>query len=45
MLIGTRGDVAAPAQGTQWDSLIPAPVGEHSAKPEIFLKLIEARSS
>jgi N6-adenosine-specific RNA methylase IME4 len=42
LLVGTRGNVPAPAQGTQWPSVIDAPVGEHSEKPEIFLELIEA---
>jgi N6-adenosine-specific RNA methylase IME4 len=37
-----RGDIPAPAPGTQWDSLIVAPVGEHSAKPEIFLEMVES---
>lgn len=41
LLIGTRGNVVAPAPGTQHDSLIEAPVGEHSAKPERFLEIIE----
>ena len=41
LLIGTRGSVPAPAMGTQWDSVIEAPRGEHSAKPEIFLRMIE----
>lgn len=41
LLVGTRGDVPAPAMGTQFTSAIEAPVGEHSAKPEIFLTLIE----
>lgn len=41
LLIGTRGSVPAPAPGTQWDSVIDAPVGEHSEKPEIFLRMIE----
>lgn len=41
LLIGVRGEVPAPAPGSQWDSLIEAPVGEHSAKPEIFLEMIE----
>jgi N6-adenosine-specific RNA methylase IME4 len=40
-LIGKRGNVIAPAPGTQWDSLILAPRGEHSAKPECFLEMIE----
>ncbi len=42
LLVGTRGDVPAPAMGDQWDSVIDAPIGEHSAKPEIFAELIEA---
>lgn len=42
LLVGVKGDVPAPAMGTQWDSLIEASVGEHSAKPDAFLELIEA---
>lgn len=42
LLLGTRGNVPAPAPGTQWPSIIKAPVGEHSAKPEVFYELIEA---
>ena len=42
LLLGTRGNVPAPAPGTQWPSIIKAPVGEHSAKPDIFYELIEA---
>jgi N6-adenosine-specific RNA methylase IME4 len=42
LLVGTRGDIPAPAPGTQWDSVIDADVGEHSAKPEVFLELIES---
>jgi len=41
LLIGTRGNIPAPAMGDQWDSVIDAPVGEHSAKPEVFLSLVE----
>ena len=41
MLIGTRGSIPAPAPGTQWSSVIEAPVGKHSAKPEIFLQMLE----
>jgi N6-adenosine-specific RNA methylase IME4 len=33
LLLGTRGHVPAPAPGTQWPSLIEAPVGRHSEKP------------
>lgn len=42
LLIGTRGNIPAPAMGEQFDSSIEAPVGAHSAKPEIFYEIIEA---
>ena len=42
LLVATRGDIPAPTPGTQWSSVIHAPVGEHSAKPEIFAEMIEA---
>jgi N6-adenosine-specific RNA methylase IME4 len=42
LLVGTRGEIPAPAMGTQFTSCIDAPLGEHSAKPEIFLQMIEA---
>jgi N6-adenosine-specific RNA methylase IME4 len=41
LLIGTRGKIPCPAPGTQWDSLIHAAVTDHSAKPEIFLEMLE----
>ena len=41
LLIGTRGKIPAPAPGTQWPSVIEAPVEAHSAKPEVFYELIE----
>lgn len=41
LLIGTCGQIPAPAMGTQWHSVIEAPRGEHSVKPEIFLRMIE----
>lgn len=41
LLIGTKGNPPAPAPGTQRESLILAPRGKHSAKPEIFLEMIE----
>jgi N6-adenosine-specific RNA methylase IME4 len=31
-----------PAMGHQWPSAITAPRGRHSAKPDIFLEMIEA---
>lgn len=42
LLYATRGNVPAPAPGTQWPSLIMAPVGGHSEKPERFYELIES---
>jgi N6-adenosine-specific RNA methylase IME4 len=42
LLVGTRGKVPAPAMGTQWSSLIQAPVGRHSEKPEAFCEMIES---
>lgn len=42
LLVGTRGNIPAPAMGTQWDSVIDAPVGRHSAKPDAFYELIES---
>ena len=42
LLIGTRGSPPAPAPGQQWNSVIEAPVGAHSEKPDAFYKLIEA---
>lgn len=41
LLIGTKGKIPAPAPGTQKNSVITAPVGKHSAKPEEVLKMIE----
>jgi N6-adenosine-specific RNA methylase IME4 len=42
LFIGTKGKPPAPAPGTQWSSVIFAPVGEHSEKPERVLEMIEA---
>jgi N6-adenosine-specific RNA methylase IME4 len=42
LLVGIRGKPPAPAPGTQSRSIIEAPVGAHSAKPECVLELIEA---
>ena len=42
LLIGTRGQIPAPAPGTQWSSVIEAPVRAHSEKPERFFEMIEA---
>lgn len=41
LLVGTRGDIPAPAMGTQFPSFITAPVAEHSQKPDRFYELIE----
>jgi N6-adenosine-specific RNA methylase IME4 len=41
LLIGTRGDIPAPAPGTQYPSVIEAPLGEHSVKPAAFAEMIE----
>jgi len=41
LLIGARGTVPTVEPETRWQSLIDAPCGEHSARPEIFLDLIE----
>lgn len=41
LLVGTRGNIPAPAPGLQWGSVIEAPVARHSEKPAIFRTLIE----
>src|SRR5271165_2201534 len=41
LLVGTKGNVPAPAPGTQFPSVVFAPVGAHSEKPAIFRKMIE----
>jgi N6-adenosine-specific RNA methylase IME4 len=41
LLIATRGDFPAPLPGTQSPSVIYAPRGEHSAKPEAVYELVE----
>jgi N6-adenosine-specific RNA methylase IME4 len=42
LLIGTKGEVPAPAMGDQCDSVQEAARGEHSAKPPCFREIIEA---
>jgi N6-adenosine-specific RNA methylase IME4 len=42
LLVGTKGNIPAPAPGTQWSSVIEAKVREHSRKPEQAIKMIEA---
>ncbi len=42
LLVGVKGKkIAAPALGTQFDSLIYAPRAAHSEKPDVFLEMIE----
>jgi N6-adenosine-specific RNA methylase IME4 len=41
LLVGTRGNIPAPAQGSQWASVVEAPRGRHSEKPDRFYELIE----
>ena len=41
LLIGTRGDVPAPSQGTQPQSVFEARRGRHSEKPVIVHEMIE----
>jgi N6-adenosine-specific RNA methylase IME4 len=41
LLVGVRGNVPAPAMGTQWESLIAAPKAVHSAKPDWAYELCE----
>jgi N6-adenosine-specific RNA methylase IME4 len=41
LLLGVRGQIPCPAPGLQLDSLIMAPRGAHSAKPECFLEMLE----
>jgi N6-adenosine-specific RNA methylase IME4 len=42
LLVGVKGEVPAPAMGTQFRSVFVAPVGDHSEKPEVSLAMIEA---
>jgi N6-adenosine-specific RNA methylase IME4 len=41
LLVGTRGNIPAPAQGQQYASVIAARVDDHSAKPNHFAEIIE----
>jgi N6-adenosine-specific RNA methylase IME4 len=41
LLIGTRGDIPAPAPGEQYESVIEAHTSEHSAKPFAFTEIIQ----
>ena len=42
LLVGTRGDIPAPAPGQQFNSVIEARSSGHSAKPFRFREMIEA---
>ena len=42
LLVGTRGAIPAPAEKDRWASVVHAPVGRHSEKPDVFYELIEA---
>jgi N6-adenosine-specific RNA methylase IME4 len=41
LLVGTRGNIPAPAPGDQFLSVIEAKAGAHSAKPHAFAEMIE----
>jgi N6-adenosine-specific RNA methylase IME4 len=41
LFICVRGKIPCPAQGTQFDSAIPAPKGEHSEKPDFAHEFAE----
>lgn len=41
LLVGTRGQIPAPALGTQFESVFLAPTSVHSAKPEKAAQMIE----
>ncbi|TAK50258.1 MAG: hypothetical protein EPO23_03365 [Xanthobacteraceae bacterium] len=42
LLVGTRGNIPAPAMGAQFSSVFDAPVGRHSEKPDWQYELIES---
>jgi len=41
LLVGTRGNIPAPALGEQYESIIEAEASKHSAKPFHFTEIIE----
>ena len=41
LLVGTRGNIPAPAPGEQYHSVISASRGRHSAKPAAFVEMID----
>lgn len=42
LLVGTRGDIPAPAMGTQFRSALAYPLGPHSEKPPFVHEIAEA---
>jgi N6-adenosine-specific RNA methylase IME4 len=42
LLIGTRGKIPAPLEGTQFESLLAIAATKHSVKPEKFREIIDA---
>jgi N6-adenosine-specific RNA methylase IME4 len=42
LLVGTKGSPPAPADGTQFSSVIEAPRGKHSEKPDKAFEIMEA---
>ena len=42
LLVGSRGSIPAPAPGDQWSSVLRAPAGRHSEKPDLAYDMIEA---
>jgi N6-adenosine-specific RNA methylase IME4 len=42
LIVAVKGEIPTPAHGTQFPSIIEAPRGEHSAKPDAFYELIES---
>jgi N6-adenosine-specific RNA methylase IME4 len=42
LLVGTKGNIPAPAMGTQLTSMLEAPVGAHSQKPDAVYAMIES---
>ena len=41
LLVGRKGNIPVPAPGTQWPSVINAPIRQHSRKPDEAYELIE----
>jgi N6-adenosine-specific RNA methylase IME4 len=42
VLVGSRGNIPAPAPGTQWNSVFDADRRGHSVKPDALHEMIEA---